>query len=126
MLSVSRSVLVGALLGALLASCAGLAEWLDQPAEQGAPIDAGGGVGVVLPPAPEGEIEQELPGGGRVIVQPAPSPAPGTRGEAIVDGVAGLVGGINPMLGFGALAGGRLLLGALTRRRGPAAVPPAS
>lgn len=79
-------------------------------------------------PRPANEpMTVEIPNGAggtySITLEPVPGPAPGTtptQGDAVVEGVAGILGSVNPMLGWAALAVGRMGLGALRRREGDA------
>ena len=114
-----------------LAGCGSLAGWLNTPV--GDPIVSDGTVTypvdidgdgtpdtwVTAPELPQDPIDVEIPTGEgnpplTVTIRPedwAPPEGP-TRGSAIVEAISGTLGSVNPLLGFAALAGGQLLLGA--------------
>lgn len=114
-----RGVLGGAFLGLCLAGCSSLGAWLDEPttAPPGT-VEAGGGVVVTTPPPADGSVSLDLPDGAGTVTAALPPSQPTTRGESLVSAVSGVLGTVNPMLGFAAAAGGKLLLGAFQRRRG--------
>lgn len=86
------AILVGA---ATVAGCEAVGAWMAAPAH---------------PPAGEsGSSPDDRP-------EPSPAREP-TRGDVLVETAAGLAGHLNPLVGYGVLALGRLGLGALGRRR---------